>query len=117
MPTKGLSGGIVYAFRRSAWVDAQDLAQQRAERLPVATGHVPRALVAGRAAVAEPDVEHPVRPEAELPAVVVHLRLGLREDLASRARLDGSRGVDRVLVDSGVAALVRVVDVELRAVG
>ena len=54
--TNGLSAGIVYALPcRRRGVDAQQLAEQGVERLPVAAGRVARTLVAGRAAVAHPD--------------------------------------------------------------
>ena len=114
----GLSAGTRYAGSPSGRVDAQDLAEQRVERLAVALGRVPGALVARAAAVAEPEVEHAVGAERELAAVVVRLRLvdGEHEAPGRRGR-PRTVGSKRVLVDGRVAVDVGVVDVELRAVG
>ncbi len=71
---------------RGRRVDAQDLAEQRVERLAVAAGGVAAAGVAGAAAVPEPEVQEAVGPEAQLAAVVVGLRLFDSQDLAARPR-------------------------------
>jgi hypothetical protein len=76
---------------------------------------VPRALVVGRTAVAEPDVEVAVGTERELAAVVVRLRVVDGEEVALRSRVDHA-SVHGELVDSRVAVATGVVDVEVRTV-
>ena len=109
-------GDRVGAAARGRRVDAEDLAEQRVGRLAVPAVGVSLALVAGAAAVAEPDVEVAVGAERQLPAVVVGLQALDREDLAARRRIDRV-AVDLVLVDLVVAVRVRVVDVDAVAVG
>ena len=56
----------VWSIRRGpAHVDAYDLAPQEGERLGVATKRIPRRLI-----VSDPQVEHPVGPEADGPSLV-----------------------------------------------
>ncbi len=66
-PTNGLSGGTDAV--RPVSCESQDLAEQHAAVLTVLL------RVALAAAVAQPDVEHAVRPEHHLTAVVVGERL------------------------------------------
>ena len=69
--------------------------------------------VAAAAAVAVADVEHPVGPELQLPAVVVALGVGDLQQLAVTGP-DARGALARVqLPDDLVALLVREVDVEL----
>ena len=100
--------GLAAGRRR---LDAQDLAEQRAEVLRVAARAVP---VAAAAAVARADVEQAVGPEGELAAVVVGLAVGHPQDEPRGAGVGpvGARGL--VLDDALVARAVRVVDVEQR---
>ena len=74
-------------------VDAEQLAEQGVERLPVAARRVPGALVVGRAAVAHADPEHAVGSGHDVPAVVVRLGLRDREQLASTAAVGGAVGL------------------------
>ncbi len=88
-PTKGLSGGIAYAWPGSAWSTSIRRILPRSTvgfcaRLPGSPG---------AAAVAERYVEHPVRPERELPAVVV--LVGLRDLEHDRRRSRRRRRRDR----------------------
>src|SRR5918994_510213 len=80
----------------------------------------PAPSAAGRettaAAVPEAEVQQTVGPEVQLAAVVVGLGLREREQLATRRGVGGAPA-HRVLVDASVAALVRVVHVDLAAVG
>ncbi len=72
------------AARARVHVDAQHLAEQRARVLPVAV------RVAGTAAVAEPEVEEPVRPEGQVAAIVVGGGLHDRQEVAL------GRGIERL---------------------
>ena len=85
--------------------------EQRAEVLAV----VLRVVLA--AAVAEPDVEHPVGAGDHLAALVVRVRLLRPPAAARRARRHRDVAVHRVLVDVRVVRRIGVVDVELRSVG
>ena len=76
-------GGVL----SSAGIDAQDLAEQRVQRLPVAALRVTGACVTLAATIAEPDVEHAVGTERELSAVVIRLRLVHSEHGAARAHV------------------------------
>ena len=93
--------------RRAARVDPQDLAQQHLQVLRVA---VRIALVA---AVARADVQVVVRPELQLPRVVVVVRVRDRQYDSSARRIGTVRIVGSpVLLDRQRPAQVRVVDVE-----
>src|SRR5262249_15850245 len=85
--------------------DAQQLAEAARKALRTVLG------VAGGAAVPHPDVELAVRPELELPAVVVRVRLLDEEELAQPP--GGGAPVRTRLADPGVALDAGVVDVEL----
>src|SRR4029079_16891849 len=87
------------------WVDVEreQLAQLFVQVLRSVLG------IATRAAVAHANVEPTVRPERELAAVVVRVRLVDEEKLAP---LDGGRISGLVLDDACVAVRVRVIDVE-----
>ena len=63
------------------------------------------------AAVSHPDVEQPVRPELELAALVIRVRLVDEEELPHPKRR-ASFGAGPVLGDDGVAVAVDVVDEE-----
>ena len=91
------------AARRRVDVDAGDLAEQRAERLPVAGAAV---FVPSAAAVTQADVQHAVGSEVKVTAVVVALGLvHLDHDLrAGRVGLVRIRGAALVLSDHRVAA-------------
>jgi hypothetical protein len=90
---------------RAVDVELEDLAEQDVEVLGPVLG------VAAGAAVAHPDIEHPVGPELELAAVVV--RVGLRNgEQHLGTRRDRARSVRAVLDDPRVAPKIRVVDVE-----
>src|SRR6266545_2092996 len=92
-------------------VDAEDLAEQRAQRLPVALG------VAAAAAVPQADVQHPVGTEGELAAVVVGEQVMVDlEDRPLRGGL-GPAAAHGELGHVDVAATVGEVDVEVAAVG
>ena len=99
-------GGVAVGRR----VDAEQLRQQRGRLLTVAL------RIALRAAVAVARVEQAVRPEQDAAPVVVGERLVDRQHLAAAGRVDAIGG-HRVLVDAGVAVVVRVADVEVAAVG
>jgi hypothetical protein len=85
---------------RPADVDPQDLAEQGVQALAVAL------RVAAGTAVTHPDIEHPVVPEREAPAVVVRVRLGDGQEhefgrgvsLVRRGGVDPERGDDRTAV-------------------
>src|SRR4029077_19357363 len=95
-------------------VDSHQLAQENARVLPVAVRAV---LIASAAAVPIADVEHPVGPELQLPAVVV--RPGVRNlHQLPASGADARCALARVqLPDDLVARLVREVDVELAVAG
>jgi hypothetical protein len=97
---------------RARDVEPEDRCQERVGVLAVAVG------VAARAAISKPDVEVAVRPEREMPAVVVRVRLVDREDHLGRPGIRPLRIVaDPVARHDRVAANVRVVDVEAAVVG
>jgi hypothetical protein len=91
-----------------AGVDAEDLAEQGVQALPPTEG------VALRTAVPEAEVEHPLRAELHLAAVVADVGVALAEhEPPGRGQRDvGARRGARVLLDPDVAAAVRQVHVE-----
>ena len=93
----------------AARVDADDLPQHRAEVLRVVV------LVAATAPVAEPGVEHPVRPEQHQPAVVVARGMRLGEDDPRRPAPRALGAAAAVLDDPDRSVAGRVVDVEAAA--
>ncbi len=99
---------------RAARVDAQELAEQGAQRLGVAAIAV---LVVAAAAVAGADVHQPVGPEDHQPAVVVGLGVLHAQDepRAVRGGPVGARAA--VLDDPLLAGAVGEVDVEAPAAG
>ncbi len=107
--------GTASAWRRG--VDPQQLAEQGVERLAVAVGRVAGPAVAGAAAVAGADPEHPVRTGDDVAAVVVGLGLVDREDFSAVVPIGGAVGAHRVGVHPRVAVAVRVVHVERLPVG
>jgi hypothetical protein len=84
--------------------------------LRVASRRVSGADVVGVATVAERDVQHPVGAERELAAVVIGLRLVDLEEQAARPRI-GDVPAHGELHHLGIARPIRVIDVELGAVG
>ena len=87
-------------------VELQQLAEGRPQVLRPVLG------IAAGAAVAGPGVEVAVRPEDEVPAVVVFVRIVLEEDLAQLPR-PARQPARLVLDDPRVAVAVGVVDVEV----
>ncbi len=99
------------------WIDAQDLAEQRLERLTIAARDMAGAAVVRTAPVAETDVQHGVRSERELAAVVIRLRLFNLEQRARSCGIHDTGAGDLVFDDAGVAGGIGVVHVEPGAVG
>jgi hypothetical protein len=91
-----------------AGVDAEDLAEQGVQALPPTEG------VALRTAVPEAEVEHPLRAELHLAAVVADVGVALAEhEPPGRGQRDvGARRGAPVLLDPDVAAAVREVHVD-----
>ncbi len=96
--------------RRCGRVDPQHLAEH--------FGQVqgPSLRITPGAAVTKADIEHPVRAECEVPAIVVGVRLLDDQHGAQALPVESTGGVDGELDDVGVAVVVGEVDVRLRAV-
>jgi hypothetical protein len=89
-------------------VDPKQLPEERRDVL------CPVAGIAGAPAVAHPDVQEAVRPEREVPAVVVRVRLVDGQEAHTAPRRHPVRvRPDRVAVDARVAGAVGEVDVDV----